>query len=150
MNSISDFKRLGIKKKDKHKSSDHRNKYVPYIAIQQGQLPRANELINQETRFYLQPQSLEECVEQTVYSETRAELDAFDSKQQENNKEYKLDVGVTNLQRVIDQLRGLRSDGNVVFDPAVSRLAGVPAYCDYLHGNASPPRHRKPPGSRRK
>ncbi len=50
-----------------------------------------------------------------------------------------LDLGTISLQRVITQMKGLRSNnsGELKYNPDASRVAGLNTYCNYLVGKAT-------------
>lgn len=107
-----------------------RHQYIPHVEIEVKPTPSIVSLVDSQTRFYLQTEQISSSVQFQHSHFRNADIDAYDAIQK--NRTYSLDLGVANLQRVVNQLRALRSDSQYTFDPLASRAAGIPPYCEYL------------------
>lgn len=69
----------------------------------------------------------------------------FEEKQQipvVDIRQHNLDLGVSPLQRIIDEMKSLTSDAPAeACTSEAARAAGVVRYCDYLVGNVNPERY---------
>jgi hypothetical protein len=117
-------------------SYDH-NIYVPYVSVDQKPIPSGIGLMNEKVRFYLKPtpaSKVDTVNKDGVSINTSKHSRMSDSKGDASEPEA-IDLGTVQLRRIIEQIRGLKSNSNVnTFDPLASRKAGLPTYCDYLHG----------------
>ena len=137
----SDFNRRGIS--NLHVSPANYNPsntahpiYLPNVSVHQEPVPDAVILMNQKTRFYLKPQPLVfESIKDGVSVSVGNLKPPSHSQASTKSEEEPLDLGIVQLRRIIEQIRGLKSNSKVsTFNPYASRSAGLPTYTEYLHG----------------
>jgi hypothetical protein len=118
---------------------EHEN-YVPYVHVSQRPIPSGIELMNEKVRFYLKPTTqtkVETMIKDGVSINTTKHSRINDGYSGDVDMES-LDLGTVQLRRIIEQIRGLKSNSQVsTYDPLASRAAGLPTYCEYLQGAGS-------------
>ena len=136
--------------------SEKWKQYVPFVLVENPDLPSVNELINTKERVFYRHKEVDASPRHQM---SRGGTAQSDVRTIQSVADSVLDLGITPLQRIILEMRHLTTDtsdqhlnynssGRNELDllkesKAVAELSGLMPYCDYIQGYTEPERIRK-------
>lgn len=114
---------------------EHRQSFVPHMPSYDTNVPNMSHLISMPERFYLQPIVDMPQYHQSKFTAHNKELEDISKLMHVNDKAPVLDLGTANLQRIVNNMKGLKFDadgGKVLkYSKDAARLNGLKSYTQY-------------------